>query len=121
MADKIESIERVQPIIITDSETGKEYTLEFNRDSVRFAEQRGFSMADVDRQPFIKLPELFYYAFRMHHMSVSKEKTDKILFEDLGGLMDGMAERLGQLYSNPYDALINKENKPKNPNVTVQF
>lgn len=113
--------ERVEPIIITDSESGREYTLEFNRESVRFAEQRGFSIQDVDKQPLVKLPELFFYAFRMHHMNVSKEKTDKILFDDLGGMPEGMAERLGALYTAPYDALINKENKPKNPNVTVKF
>ena len=113
--------ERVAPIIITDSESGKEYTLEFNRESVKFAESRGFSIQDVDRMPFVKLPELFWYAFRMHHMNVSKEKADRILFDDLGGMPEGMAERLGALYGSPYDALINKENKPKNPNVTVQF
>ena len=35
------AIERVQPIELTDNETGKVYTLEFNRDVVRRAERNG--------------------------------------------------------------------------------
>ena len=37
---KKEINEQVKPIIIRNEETGDEYTLEFNRESVRFAEQR---------------------------------------------------------------------------------
>jgi hypothetical protein len=39
-------MERVKPIELTDNETGKTYTLEFNRDVVRRAEQNGFSIDD---------------------------------------------------------------------------
>ena len=114
-------MERVDSIHITDNLSGEVYELDFNREAVVFAENRGFQLSDVTEFPVSKLPELFFYAFRMHHMNVSKEKTDKILFDDLGGMPEGMAERLGALYTAPYDALINKENKPKNPNVTVKF
>jgi hypothetical protein len=68
-----------------------------------------------------KGPELWYYAFRMHHKSVSREKADRILFDDLGGMPDGMAERLGMLYAAPLEALANKENKAKNSKMTVEF
>ena len=57
----------------------------------------------------------------MHHKNLSREKTDRILFEDLGGMPDGMLERLGQLYALPFDALTQTENKPKNAKVTVEF
>ena len=120
MANK-EINEKVNPIILTDTETGDVYTLEFNRESVRFAEARGFSIDDVARYPFTKLPELFWYAFRMHHMSVSKEKADRILFDMLGGMPEGMAERLGALYGEPFKALTNEEQKPKNARMTVEF
>ena len=113
--------ERVNPITIRNEETGDEYTLEFNRETIRFAEQRGFDIADVSRFPMTKLPELFFYAFRMHHKNVSKEKTDRILFDDLGGMPDGMAERLGVLYSAPFDALNNESGKAKNQKMTVEF
>lgn len=120
MASK-EINERVNPIVIRNEETGDVYTLEFDRDSVRFAESRGFDIEDVTKYPLTKVPELFWYAFRMHHKSVSKEKADRILFDDLGGLPDGAGERLINLYGATMNSLNNSENKPKNPKVTVEL
>ena len=119
MADT-ELKDRVNPIVIHDGETGKDYTLEFSRESVQFAEQRGFSVNDLDRFSMVKIPELFFYAFRMHHPNISKGQTDDILFNKLGGMTDGMAERLGELYALPYQAL-DGGSKPKNPKVTVDM
>ena len=116
-----EIIEEVKPIIIHDEEKGIDYTLEFNRDTVRFAEARGFDIDDVGKFPLTKLPELFFYAFRMHHPNIARANTDKILFEDLGGLPEGAVERLGALYAIPLKALSGKENKAKNPKVTVEL
>jgi hypothetical protein len=121
MASK-EINEQVKPIIIHDEENGMEYTLEFNRESIRFAEARGFDIDDVGKYPMTKIPELFFYAFRMHHKNISREKTDRILFEDLGGLPEGAAERLGALYSAPFEALSsNKDGKKGNPKMTVEL
>lgn len=121
MASK-EINEQVKPIIIHDAENEIDYTLEFNRESVKFAEARGFDIDDVSRFPMTKIPELFFYAFRMHHKNVSREKTDRILFEDLGGLPEGCAERLGALYAAPFEALSNKDGeKRKNSKVTVEL
>lgn len=121
MANK-EINEQVKPIIIHDEENGIDYTLEFNRETIRFAEARGFDIDEVSKFPMSKLPELFYYAFRMHHKNVSREKTDRILFDDLGGMPNGMAERLGALYAAPFEALTNAdENKTKNSKMTVEF
>lgn len=120
MASK-EVNEQVKPIIIRDNENGTEYTLEFNRESVRFAEAHGFDINDVQKYSMTKLPDLFYFAFRMHHKNISREKTDRILFEDLGGMPEGMAERLGALYGVPFEALINTGDHAKNSKVTVEF
>lgn len=113
--------ERLNPIILHDAEEGVDYTLEFNRETVRFAEARGFDISDVGKFPMTKLPELFWYAFRMHHKSVSREKADRILFDYLGGMPDGMAERLGALYSEPFGALTADEGKIKNARITVEM
>lgn len=114
--------EQVKPIIIHDAENEIDYTLEFNRESIRFAEARGFDIEDVGKFPMTKIPELFFYAFRMHHKNVSREKTDRILFEELGGLPDGVAERLGALYSAPFEALSGKQDgKTGNPKMTVEL
>lgn len=88
---------------------GKEYTLEFNRATVTMAERAGFTMEDLDSKMMTRVPELFYYAFKMHHPSMTKKQTDEILFEGFHGLtQDEMAE-LGTLYAEPYKTLINKE------------
>lgn len=113
--------EVVKPIILHDEENGLEYTLEFNRESVKFAEARGFDINDVGRYPMTRLPELFWYSFRMHHKSVSKEKAEHILFDVLGGMPEGMAERLGELYAVPFNALASGDEKPKNSKMTVEF
>lgn len=120
MASK-EINEKVKPIIIHDTENNIDYTLEFNRESVRFAEARGFDIDDVGKYPLTKVPELFWYAFRMHHKSVSKEKADRILFDDLGGLPEGAGERLVQLYGATIEALSNDGSKSKNSKVTVEL
>ena len=113
----------VKPIIITDNETQDEYTLEFNRESVRFAESRGFNIDDLPKYPMTKIPEIFFYAFRMHHKTISREKTDKILFEKLGGIPDGMLERLAELYAAPFEALaiLDEGEEGKNSKVTIQM
>lgn len=119
--------ERAKPIILKDSEKKKEYTLEFNRDSVRFAEARGFVPDDVDKYPMTKIYEFFFYAFRMHHPSMSKADTDAII-DGWGGIRyipDGLLERLGQLYAAPFGALVQEETdeekaeREKNRKVTV--
>lgn len=120
MASK-EINEKVNPIILRDSEEDKEYVLEFDRESVRFAEARGFDISDVGKFPMTKIPELFFYAFRMHHKNVSREKTDRILFDYMGGMPDGMAERLGALYAAPFEALAAAEDEGKNSRITVEM
>ena len=119
---KNEVNEIVKPIILTDTETKEKFTLEFNRESVYFAEGRGFNIDDVARIPMTKIHELFYYAFRMHHKNVSRQKTDKILDEDLGGigaLPEGFIERLYMLYSAPFDSMV--EDNGKNSKVQIEM
>ena len=103
--------EQVKPVVLKDKKKKKEYTLEFSRDSVRFAESRGFIPDDVDKYPMTKIYEFFFYAFRMHHPSVSRAETDAIL-DGWGGIRnipDGLLERLGELYAAPFGALTEDE------------
>ena len=102
MADK------VTPMIF-ETEDGKEYTLEFSRKTVEWAEQHGFDMDDLTSQMMTKVPELFYYAFRMHHPNMTKQQTDKILFEEFDGLSPDELTWLGNLYAEPFNALINRD------------
>lgn len=114
-------MERVKPIVLTNTETNEVFTLEFSRESVYFAEGRGFDIDDLSKFPMTKIPELFYYSFRKNHRNISREKTDRILFEDLGGMKEGMLSRLVELYSVPFETLTNKDEETKNAKMTVEF
>lgn len=113
--------EKIKPIILTDVGTGDKYTLDFNRDSVRFAESRGFAIMDVEKYP-MTMYDLFFYAFRMHHRNVPREKTDKFIDEGFGGIAGmpaAMVERLVELYAQTFGSLV--ENDTENPRIVVDM
>jgi hypothetical protein len=115
--------EKIKPLVLTDNDTGDKYTLEFSRESVKFAEARGFDVGDVSKYPMTKIPELFFYAFRMHHKNIARERTDRMLFEDLGGLPSAALERLVMLYTAPFEALTDasENGEEKNSRMTVEM
>lgn len=112
--------QNVKPIVITDNETGMEYTLEFTRESVRFAEQRGFDIRDVGKFPMTKIPELWFYAFRAHHKGLSRGQTDTLL-EKVGALGEEVMTRLGELYAAPFSYMLDDEAAVENPRATVSL
>ena len=118
-----ETIERVPSIKITDNETGKVYELDFCRESVRFAEARGFEAEDVGKFPASKFPEFFYYAFRMHHKEMARSQTDKI-YDRLSGFSPNFLERLILLYNQALTAnnvVETDEDMGKNGNLVVEL
>jgi len=110
--------EMVKPIILKFDD-GREYTLEFTRESAIYAEEHGFDFNDMSAHMLKSVPQLFHFAFRANHPQLSKEQTDKILLEDLGGLSEEFSARLTELYLYPYTCLVNEENTPKNSHLTV--
>ena len=52
---------------------GKEYILEYNRQSVQQIEKMGFSINDIDSKPMIMFPLMFRGAFIANHKYL-KEK-----------------------------------------------
>lgn len=114
--------EVLKPVILTDKTNNDVYVLEFNRDSVKFAEARGFDINQFGSKVMLSaIEELFFYAFRMHQPKMSKADTDKILYEKLGGVPEGLVERLAQLYLVPFNTLIRNEDSVKNSKMTVDF
>lgn len=116
--------ERVLPIRITDNESGETYELDFNRDAIVFAERiRKFDLDDVLRYPGTKVPELFYYSFRMHHKNMSEAQTTDILNNKLGGVSPEMLERLMKLYDQARlsNNVQTDEDLAKNSRVTVEM
>ncbi len=105
----------VKPMVITDSESGREYTLEFSRKTVVKAEQAGLDVNQIESKSMTMIPLLFWGAFLMHHPHMTREQTDKILFDGLGGLSADEMGRLGELFAAPFDSLISSEDENANP------
>lgn len=116
--------ERVESVFLTDVETGKKYELDFNRDTIRFAEAKEFVLEDVTKYIMTGVSDLFYYAFRMHHRNVSRAETDALL-EKMGGMSGKLLERLIALYDQARTANVIKsdddEEDAKNAKVTVEL
>ena len=116
-----EEEEEVRPIVLRLNKTKDVFTLEFNRESVKFAEQHGFIVDDVDKYMMSGILDIFWYSFRMHHPRVSREQAERILCDELGGMPKGMLTRLGKLYNKPFKALVSDSEEVKNPDVTVEM
>ena len=88
--------ERVNPLILTDPVTGEDYELDFNRDTVLFAENREFKIDELYDYPAKNMPLLFWYALRKNHKKIAMNQAEKILLEHFKGLS---VKKVGQLVS----------------------
>lgn len=114
--------ERVNPMVITDPDTGREYTLEYSRRTVAKAEQAGLNINELESKSMTMLPLLFWGAFLMHHPGMTREQTDKILFDGLGGLSENEMVHIGKLYAAPFNTLMASEEEGANPRrMAVKF
>lgn len=116
--------ETLNPIRITDNDTGETYELDFNHESVKFMAERGFVIGD-DFGDLIaaKGAEFWYYAFRAKHRRMARNQTDKLL-DKLGGLSPKLIERLIALYYQALSAsniVQDDEDLEANPHMTVEF
>ena len=121
----MELTERVNPIKVIDTETNHTYILDFNRDTVRFAEERGFDWDEVGNKVATMIPLIWYTAFRRYDPRISLDKTTKLL-EDLGGMRPSWITRLRELYNQALTSLIAQdtadgEEEVKNAKVTVEL
>jgi len=83
---------------------GTNYTLEFNRNTVRTMENQGFRVDELGSRPMTMLPQLFAGAFKMHHKFLKQAVIDDI-YEHMGD-KDKLLEKLGELYNAPMEALL---------------
>lgn len=113
--------ERLKPMVITDPEEGREYTLEYSRKTVAKTEQAGLDVNRLESQSMTMIPLLFWGAFLMHHPYMTREQTDKILFDGLGGLNEEEMAYLGKLYAAPFQTLISSEDSTNPRKMAVKF
>lgn len=122
-----ENLDRVNPIRLTDHKgiiknPEDVYELDFSRESIAFAEARGFKLGNVADFPVTNIANLFYYAFRKNHRNVSREKTDKLMAE-WGGIPERVLKRLLDLYDQAATSnnIQMDEDAEKNETATVEM
>ena len=84
---------------------GKEYTLEYTRESVKQMEREGFVASDIVAKPMLTLPKLFSGAFKAHHRFDVKQKQIDEIF-DLFKNKTALVEKLAEMYAEPMETLM---------------
>ena len=84
---------------------GKEYVLEFTRDTVRAMERAGFIADDLLNKPMTLFPELFAYAFQAHHRWDTKRKDIDRIFAAMPNRAE-LLTKLVEMYRDPLTELM---------------
>lgn len=89
---------------LTFTYNGKDYVLEYTRNTVRQMENNGFVANDIDTKPMTILPALFAGAFLAHHRHEKSEVVDAIYSK----LKDkhSLIEKLAEMYNEPISSLL---------------
>jgi len=124
MSKIIADHERIPSVKITYTPTGEEYELDFSRASAVYAQNHGFNPDDVYTKPTVTIPQLFYYALRMHHQRIALNQAQALfdkLFPD--GMPANVVTRLGELYSQAslVGIMVDEEEEGKNPQTAVEM
>ena len=86
---------------------GKEYTLEYTRESVRQMEREGFKSSDVIEKPMLTLPKLFAGAFKAHHKWGTKPQDIEEIYNNFKN-KDALFEKLAEMYNEPMEAMLDE-------------
>lgn len=81
---------------------GKDYTLEYNRNSVALIERQGFCIDELAKKPALMLPMAFEGLFYKNHKSVTRETIEKIYekMTNKEALMKTIADMLNETYTS---------------------
>lgn len=85
---------------------GEEYTLEFNKRTVREMESKGFTAEEIGNKPMTYLPMLFEGAFQMHHRRI-KESIVNEIYEVMTDKQE-LVMALVELYNEPLNNLMDE-------------
>ena len=83
---------------------GRDYCLEFTKESIKEMEKQGFRANEVLEAPMSMLPELFAGAFKAHHKYTNRKIIDEI-FDKMTDKRQ-LVDTLSQMYSEPISALM---------------
>ena len=81
---------------------GKEYELEYSRQSVRTMEAQGFILDQLSSKPITMIPMLFTGAFIKNHKGIKRNLMDEIYEEisDKSGLLQALMEMYAETLSS---------------------
>ena len=83
----------------------KDYTLEYNRQSVRMMESQGFVLEQISTKPVTMIPMMFQGAFIKNHRGLKRALIDEIYDEvaDKSGLLNALMEMYAETLSSLTD------------------
>lgn len=99
-----------------DGNGSKEYTLMFNKFSVRRMQENGFDVSKYDTAPNVVIPDLFAGAFIAKHPMI-KPSVVNAIYEDCPN-KQGLIEALLGMYTEPVEGLFDEPER-KNVEWTV--
>ena len=99
----------VTPLVLENEETGEKIIFEYDRDMILQMDAEGISGANIGDKlrdmPVSTMVKLVYYGMLIHQPDTTLEDATNLVFEAIG--MDHeFLERLGELFSEPYNALM---------------
>lgn len=87
---------------------GKEYCLEYTRDSVKRMESAGFSINDMGDKPATRIEQLWTGAFLAHHRKMAAEGDVMAIYKAIKD-KDGLLKKLAEMYNNTLGYLLPDE------------
>lgn len=94
--------------ITLKDENGKEYTLEYSKNSIMHMERQGFNMDEFDAKPVLMATMLVQGAFIKNHSNVKYDKIEKI-YKSLSN-KEGFLKKLVEMYNEQADELVEEGN-----------
>ena len=84
-----------------------EYTLEYNRQSVKTLEGPGFRLDELTNMPMTMIPMLFHGAFYKNHRGIKRNLVDEI-FDGIGD-KTGLIQALAEMYAETLSTLTDDQ------------
>lgn len=99
---------------ITFTYKKNEYTLEYNRSTIKLMESQGFVLDEVSSKPANMFPQLFAGAFMKNHRGLKRNYIDE-MFDQTKDKM-GLMQVLIEMYAEALSSLV--DDNPDGGNAT---
>lgn len=94
---------------------GRDYTLEYTRDTIRRMERAGFVINEIDAKPMTILPQLFAGSFLANHSKTKQETIDEIYKSFTN--KDKLIEKLAEMYNETIESLMDEPEEGAEGNI----